>query len=283
MVSAMRNTLRDKTALMTVPSSVAENVEETKDRRGIQSIEVGGQLLLALGRTGKPMVLKELALEAGMPAAKAHPYLVSFARLGLIEQDLLTGRYELGPQLLQLGLISLQRLKPVRIATKEIATLSMDIGHTVAIAVWGDMGPTIIWVHESSHALHINVRTGTVMSLLNTATGLVFAAFLPPKVVEGMIRTEVDRLGGLPDPPSRKKIEALLAEVRHRGLARIAGALVSGINAVSAPVFDHAGNIILAITAIGPSGVFDPDWNSPIARRVVETADRISRLVGDNP
>jgi DNA-binding IclR family transcriptional regulator len=127
------------------------------------------------------------------------------------------------------------------------------------------------------------VRTGTVMSLLNTATGLVFAAFLPPKVVEGMIRTEVDRLGGLPDPPSRKKIEALLAEVRHRGLARIAGALVSGINAVSAPVFDHAGNIILAITAIGPSGVFDPDWNSPIARRVVETADRISRLVGDNP
>ena len=213
MVSAMRNTLRDKTALMTVPSSVAEDVEETKDRRGIQSIEVGGQLLLALGRTGKPMVLKELALEAGMPAAKAHPYLVSFARLGLIEQDLLTGRYELGPQLLQLGLISLQRLKPVRIATKEIATLSMDIGHTVAIAVWGDMGPTIIWVRESSHALHINVRTGTVMSLLNTATGLVFAAFLPPKVVEGMIRTEVDWLGGLPDPPSRKKIEALLAEV----------------------------------------------------------------------
>ena len=44
---------------------------------GIQSIEVGGQLLLALGRTGKPMVLKELAREAGMPAAKAHPYLVS--------------------------------------------------------------------------------------------------------------------------------------------------------------------------------------------------------------
>src|SRR5689334_9343451 len=89
---------------------------EAKDRRGIQSIEVGGQLLLALGRTGKPMVLKDLAREAGMPAAKAHPYLVSFARLGLIEQDPITGRYELGPQLLQLGLAGLQRLDPVRIA-----------------------------------------------------------------------------------------------------------------------------------------------------------------------
>jgi DNA-binding IclR family transcriptional regulator len=168
----MRNMERHGTAPAAVPSSAVEDVEETKDRRGIQSIEVGGQLLLALGRTGKPMVLKELAREAGMPAAKAHPYLVSFVRLGLIEQDLLTGRYELGPQLLQLGLISLQRLKPVRIATKEIATLSTDTGHTVAIAVWENMGPTIIWVHESSHALHINMRTGTVMSLLNTATGL---------------------------------------------------------------------------------------------------------------
>src|SRR4051794_19191179 len=251
----MRNTMRDGTALMAVPGSAAEDVEETKDRRGIQSIEVGGQLLLALGRTGKPMVLKELAREAGMPAAKAHPYLVSFARLGLVEQDLLTGRYELGPQLLQLGLISLQRLKPVLIATKEIATLSMDTGLTVAIAVWENMGPTIIWVQESSHALHINVRTGTVMSLLNTATGLVFAAFLPPKAVEGLIRTEVNRLGGLADPPSQERIEALLAEVRRRGLARIAGALTPGINAVSAPVFDHAGNIILAITVIGSSGV----------------------------
>jgi len=193
----MRNTVRYGTASAAIPSSAAKNVEETKDRRGIQSIEVGGQLLLALGRTGKPMLLKELAREAGMPSAKAHPYLFSFAKLGLVEQDLLTGRYELGPQLLQLGLISLQRLKPVRIATKEIATLSTDTGLTVAIAVWENVGPTIIWVQEASHALHINVRTGTVMSLLNTATGLVFAAFLPPKAVEGMIRTEVNRLGGL--------------------------------------------------------------------------------------
>jgi DNA-binding IclR family transcriptional regulator len=279
----MRNTVRYGTASAAIPSSAAKDVEETKDRRGIQSIEVGGQLLLALGRTGKPMLLKELAREAGMPSAKAHPYLVSFAKLGLVEQDLLTGRYELGPQLLQLGLISLQRLKPVRIATKEIATLSTDTGLTVAIAVWENMGPTIIWVQESSHALHINVRTGTVMSLLNTATGLVFAAFLPPKAVEGLIRTEVNRLGGLADPPSQERIEALLAEVRRRGLARIAGALTPGINAVSAPVFDHAGNIILAITAIGSSGVFDPDWNSPIARSVVEAANRISRLLEHIP
>ena len=61
-------------------------------QRGIQSIEVGGQLLRALAHHGRPMALKDLAREAGMAPAKAHPYLVSFGQLGLIEQDEATGK-----------------------------------------------------------------------------------------------------------------------------------------------------------------------------------------------
>ena len=33
------------------------------------------------------MMLRDLAKSAGMPAAKAHRYLVSFMRMGLVEQD----------------------------------------------------------------------------------------------------------------------------------------------------------------------------------------------------
>ncbi len=49
------------------------------------------------------MALKDLAREAEMSPAKAHPYLVSFSRLGLIEQDRASGHYLLGPLALQLG------------------------------------------------------------------------------------------------------------------------------------------------------------------------------------
>ena len=73
-----------------------------KSRRGIQSIEIGGKLLTTLVEAGAPMSLSELAKKAGMPAAKAHPYLVSFGSFGLIEQNPLTGRYELGPFALQI-------------------------------------------------------------------------------------------------------------------------------------------------------------------------------------
>ena len=59
----------------------------TSDQRGIQSVEVGGQLLRALADGDGPMMLRDLARNAGMSAAKAHPYLVSFMRIGLVEQD----------------------------------------------------------------------------------------------------------------------------------------------------------------------------------------------------
>src|SRR5580765_977754 len=109
-------------------------------QRGIQSIEVGGQLLLALASHGRPMALKDLAREARMPAAKAHPYLVSFGRIGLIEQDPESGRYLLGPLSLQLGLISLQQANPVHVATPLMGDLARRIGQTVALAVWGSRG-----------------------------------------------------------------------------------------------------------------------------------------------
>ena len=68
-------------------------------------------LLAALVDAGKPLtLLRDPGAGAGMTSAKAHPYLVSFIRVGLVQQDGATGQYELGPFALQMGLVSLQRL-----------------------------------------------------------------------------------------------------------------------------------------------------------------------------
>ena len=102
------------------------------EQRGIGSVEVGGQLLRVLTEADGPMMLRDLAASAGMTAAKAHPYMVSYMRLGLVEQDRASGRYELGPLALQMGLASMRRLNPVRVATEAIAELVLRINQTVA-------------------------------------------------------------------------------------------------------------------------------------------------------
>jgi DNA-binding IclR family transcriptional regulator len=254
-----------------------------KDSRGIQSIEVGGELLCALAKSGEPMMLRDLAREAGMAPAKAHPYLVSFSRIGLIEQDETTGRYEIGALALELGLISLRRLSAVRIATPKIAALAGHIGHAVSLAVWGTHGPTVVQLEEPGLPVHIVMRVGSVMALLETATGRAFAAFLPAKTVNAALDNSLDRFGVGYNPkrsPKSSKVAEMLAEVRTHGLARALSDPLPGVNAFAAPVFDHAGHVALVITAMGPEGTFEARWDGPIATSLRDCADGISKRLG---
>ena len=267
-------------------------------QRGIQSIEVGGQLLRAMVHHGRPMALKDLAREADMTPAKAHPYMVSFGRLGLIEQDAVSGHYLLGPLALQLGLIGLQQADPVRIAAPLLAPLARAIGQTVAIAVWGARGATIVQIAEAPSPVHVSLRHGTVFSPTRTASGRLFAAHLPQEVVRRQLDAERRRerqhptadadagataQPGLPAAaplPSWAEFELQLQEVRTQGASRSANEVVPGVSAMAAPVFDHTGAIVLAMTAIGPSGTFDTGWDGPVAQALKENANAVSKRLG---
>ena len=252
-----------------------------KTQRGIGSIDVGGRLLHAFTRSNGAMMLKDLAVAADMPAAKAHAYLVSFCKLGMIEQDAVTGRYDLGPLALQLGLVSLNRLDAVKVATAEMGALSQRIGQSVAIAVWGNFGPTIVRFEQSVRPIHVNMRTGTVMALTQTATGYVFAAHVSPALIAvALAATFSDTTQRAHAAQSVASLAPEFARVRRRGLARAQGNPVPGVNAFSAPVFDHTGEIALALTALGSRAEFDATWTSPIAKAVKATARAISERLG---
>ncbi|OMG56309.1 IclR family transcriptional regulator [Azonexus hydrophilus] len=256
--------------------------EDEKERRGIQSIEVGGQILVALADHSAPMSLKQLAEAAQMTPAKAHPYLVSYSKLGLVAQDPVSGRYGLGPLALRMGLSSLRQLNPVRLGMAAALELEQRVRHTVALSVWGNAGPTVIHLEESSHPIHMNLRAGTVMSLM-TATGMVFAAYMPAKTIERFVEESMHPhafphiIGGRSD---WKSMQAALQEVREHGIARAIGQPIPGVSAFAAPVFDHNGHVALVITLVGPTGGFDPDWHCANAQALRESAQAISRQLG---
>ena len=278
---------------MASSSKSSVSTRESPTQRGIQSIEVGGQLLRALVHHGRPMALKDLAREADMTAAKAHPYMVSFGRLALIEQDGASGHYRLGPLALQLGLIGLQQADPVHIATPLMAPLAEQIGQTVGLAVWGARGATMVHIAQAPSPVHVSLRHGTVFSLTRTASGRLFAAYLPPAEVRKMLederrreklrRAEAPATAGLPPAqalPSWSAFEAQLDEVRAHGASRSENEVIPGVSAMAAPVFDHTGAIVLAVTAIGPSGIFDTRWAGSVATALVRCARQVSDRLG---
>jgi DNA-binding IclR family transcriptional regulator len=250
-------------------------------QRGIQSVEVGGRLLQTLAHHGRPMALKDLAADAGMSAAKAHPYLVSFGHIGLVEQQRDSGRYALGPLALQMGLIGLQQADPVRLAAPLLPELAACTEQTVALVVWGSRGPTIVLREASPSAVHVDMRHGTVFSIAGTASGRLFAAFLPPDAVRPVYEAERRAAAGARAAwPAWAQFRRELDEVRRNGLGRAEGAVVAGVSALSAPVFDHRGTIVLAITAIGPSAALDSRWLGPVANALRDAARSVSARLG---
>jgi DNA-binding IclR family transcriptional regulator len=247
------------------------------EQRGIQSIEVGGSLLRALAHQGRALALKDLAHEAGMAPAKAHPYLVSFGKLGLIEQDAASGRYGLGPLAMQLGLISLQQMDPLALATPLIEQLALDCGHTMAVAVWGNRGATIVRVAQPATPVHVSMRHGTVMSLRGTASGRLFAALLPRAQVLPVLR---DENRGRKAAAFDGEFAAALQQVRDEGLSRVKDVLMPGISALAAPVFDGSGALVLGLTAIGPTAVFDSRADGALALAVGAAARGLSSRLG---
>jgi DNA-binding IclR family transcriptional regulator len=258
-------------------------VEPTKQRQGIQSIEVGARLLRALAANGRSMMLRDVARNAGMPAAKAHRYLVSFMRMGLVEQDANTGRYDLGEFSLELGLASLARLDPVRLAGPVLDDLCERTGETVALAMWGNHGATCVrWV-EAGGPVTVTLRTGVVLPLTASATGLAFSAFYRSPYLKRMLDNEVQASAEVRNATPTAVLEALtvrLDEIRRRGIARASGSVNPGINGFSAPVFDHTGHMVAAITSLGIIGSFDLDWDSPMAQSTRDAAATLSRRLG---
>ncbi|WBY00173.1 IclR family transcriptional regulator [Ramlibacter tataouinensis] len=254
-----------------------------KERAGIQSVEVGFALLDALGQARGPLMLRDLAAAAGMSAAKAHRYLVSFQRLQLVVQDAATSRYDLGPAALKLGLASLSRLDAVKLARERIAALTERIGHTLALAVWGNHGPTIVHWEESPSAVTVNLRLGDVMPLLTSATGRCFAAWAPREAITPLLREELARAqkqGRSDLPANLAQVRAMLDDVRARGAARVVDVVLPGIVGFCLPVFDADGHMALGIVALGPTGTFDPAWNGAVHGPLRQAAAQLSSDLG---
>lgn len=254
-----------------------------KERAGIQSVEVGFALLEVLAQGAGPLMLRDLARTASMSAAKAHRYLVSFQRLGLVVQDGATTRYDLGPAALKLGLSALERLDAVKLARERVALLKEEIGHTVALAVWGNHGPTIVHWEESPSAVTVNLRLGDVMPLLTSATGQCFAAFAPREAIAPLLKEEMARAqkqGRTGVPGTMTEARALLDAVRKRGGSRVVDTLIPGIVGFCVPVFDSDGHMALGMVTLGPAGSFDPEWGGAVEAPLRRAAVQLSSDLG---
>jgi DNA-binding IclR family transcriptional regulator len=251
-----------------------------KPRGGVQSVEIASSLLRAITRSPRAQPLKSIALHASITPSKAHRYLVSLARAELVKQDPDTGLYDVGPFALELGLIALGRVNAVKLASGILHRIRDEIDETVMLSVWGNRGPTVVRIEESTQAVSMNARVGSVLPASATATGRVFLAFLPSSMTLPILQAEESEPRKDAIKLCPKISESALAKIRARSMERDVGRYLSGVSALAAPIFDSQGQIAGVITVLGRESSFDCDWSGRPARALRDATELISRQLG---
>ena len=232
----------------------------SRRQQGVQGVEIGLRIAFHLAEARRPLSLGDIAKAAGLAPSKVHRYLVSLGRAGVIEQNPSTNRYDLSRGALVLGLAALNRLDVYRLADQVIQDLYDEIGVGISAMIWGNNGPTVIRRIEPLDRVMVTTRIGTVISVVSSASGRLFAAFLPPNVVDPKIDAEFAggrQFTSMGEPISRNDFRAIVDKARKEELAVVRGDFLKGFDAVAAPVFGHDGQIVLTISIVAAEGSID--------------------------
>lgn len=257
----------------------AQHGEEPVDaRQGIQSVELAMTVLRALEEGRGPQSLTQLAATSGMGASKAHRYLVSLSRVGLVAQSRSSGLYDMGPAMRRLGIEALRRTDEVGLASEHVPGLRDRTGHAVNLAAWGDHGPVIVRWDYGSYALPITVRVGATMSMISSAIGRVYLAHLPATLVDPVLRGELDAGGR--EEVSRAELSRIQDTVRRQGYAMISGSVVPGVASVAAPVFSAGESLPLVVAVALPARAASDDVLEDVTEALLHATAEMSAELG---
>lgn len=266
-----------------MPASESSSPDlSSKRRQRVQSAETGMTILKALARLGGAASLTAIAAESAESAAKVHRYLSSLASEGLVAQHPATQHYHLGPEAVRIGLAALRQCDPVRLGEAALLRLRESLQVTCFIAVMGNMGPTVMRMEEPSLPVTVNIRPGSVLPVVWSASGQAFLAFSDDAQLHAQAEAEFAAasaeqrsLMAGPDP-----LAVLCQQVRAQGCAIVRDTLLAGISAIAAPIHDARGHVVAVLTALGASNGFDTRPGGKVCPSVVQEARGISAAMG---
>jgi DNA-binding IclR family transcriptional regulator len=248
-------------------------------RQGIDAVEVAGAILQALLRCPRPARLKDIEIATGIPSAKIHRYLVSMIRCGLVRRHGSSGRYDFGLLAHQVGQVVARDNDVVAQIEARLAQFSQHIGEVVGVAQWVGNGVAFVNWFESSPEFSIRLKPGMQLDITTSATAKLLAAYLTREVTEPLVRNEL-AARQMHSAGEIERVYGEYAEIRARGIANSLGARRSGLNALSVPIFDSEGQVVVAVTALGMAPRFDADIAGPLASQMLALSEELSAQMG---
>jgi DNA-binding IclR family transcriptional regulator len=238
------------------------------------------RILKALGEHPGRLGLSDLADRVGLAKTTVHGLLRTLQEHGLVEQHLDTDKYQLGPQLLQLGnsYLDLNELRSRSLAWSEL--LATRVGEAVRVGVpHGDGVLVVHHVFRPDTSLQV-LEVGALLPLHATALGKAALAYFDDDSIEDVVTGALPKLTGHTHV-SPAAIRRELAAARDSGYAVEREEALLGEGGIAAPIFDRRGEVIGAVGVAGPrERLLRRNRLPDVTAAVLEAARGISRDLG---
>jgi DNA-binding IclR family transcriptional regulator len=188
--------------------------------------------------------------------------------------------YRLGPKLMMLGKIYEQSNSLISLARPILRELAAFTGESAKLYVIQGTQRVCLIREKGTNPLSYVVEEGESFELYAGAGGKALLAYTSQEFRDQVL---ADR--GLQRLTSstiveRSSLEDELAVIRKRGYASSNGEIFTGVAGLAAPVFDHKNEVCAAVTIAGPSQRFTEDRRRDMLNTLLDSAGRLSRLLG---
>lgn len=249
-------------------------------RGGVQSVHRTLDVLEALAARGGEANFAMLREDLGLPPSTLHRILATLVSRGYVRQDPYNGRYRIGSRAFQVGSHFLEPGNLRDLARPVMRALAARVGESVNLAVRDGDAAMYVETVESSQTVRTFARIGARVPLHCTGVGKALLSGASPEEVRRIARQQ-----GLKayTPHTLTRVADLLAEVnrvRELGYALDREEYELGVRCAAAPVHDHIGHVVAALSASGPAYRLTDETLGTLSRSVREAAVELSRALG---
>ena len=246
----------------------------------IAAVEKALDILEFLSQQRRKPGLRELSQSLNIPKATLFRYLVTLEGRGYVRKNSENDKYGLGLKVLELSNCVLANMTVHEVALPHMQELLDRFRETVNLGVLEDNEVVYIQILESPRSFKMSSHVGGRDFPHATSIGKAMLAFLPEKKVDSIIDTT-----GLPKRTDKTitsvvQLKEELAMIRQRGYAIDNGENEEGARCVGAPIFDHRGDAIAAISISGPAFRSSNQETEEMGVAVLEVTAQISRKIG---
>ena len=212
-------------------------------------------VLLDILSTQSPLGLlpHEIAQSSGLHKSTVHRLLSALKHHRLVERDTKTGRYCLGFKLFELGVKAVPNVNLLGHARNHLERLVFETGETAHLCVLVEHEILYLDKLESPKTIRMASSVGGRNPAFCSAVGKVLLAALPEAELDNLLRRHklVPFTSNTIVTPAQFK--AVLQQVRENGYAVDNEEREEGLRCIGAPIRDHTGEIIAAMSVAGPA------------------------------